>query len=280
MATSIAAQSIVSLFFQASTPNAFPPPPQVPDRHRHRVSARVPEPAQVGVVLRTGLGCLGVCAHWSSSVGAAKSSRAVPQLLTPTPPPPALCRSEIVPATLKKSTRPLERDTRGPRRDGPPRRFGDREGYRSEKVGAAAAAAAGSVAVCLGKLHRLRETCGAPAAWVCWLIEPALKPAPRRRQPRLPPPLLVPGWRCPWRVPPGVPRRLWPRCRAPVGARCASPSLPLAWRGRRCPHSARLRLPWVLRRAAAARAALLPRVPASVLSRRSGACSLLTTALS
>ncbi|PSC71733.1 40S ribosomal S10 [Micractinium conductrix] len=45
--------------------------------------------------------------------------------------------SEIVPATLKKSTRPLERDTRGPRRDGPPRRFGDREGYRSEKAGGA-----------------------------------------------------------------------------------------------------------------------------------------------
>lgn len=44
--------------------------------------------------------------------------------------------SEIVPATLKKSTRPLERDTRPPRRDGPPRRFGDREGYRSEKAGA------------------------------------------------------------------------------------------------------------------------------------------------
>lgn len=40
--------------------------------------------------------------------------------------------SEIVPATLKKSTRPLERDGgRPPRRDGPPRRFGgDREGYR------------------------------------------------------------------------------------------------------------------------------------------------------
>lgn len=39
--------------------------------------------------------------------------------------------SEIVPATLKKSTRPLERDSRPPRRDGPPRRFGgDREGYR------------------------------------------------------------------------------------------------------------------------------------------------------
>jgi small subunit ribosomal protein S10e len=44
--------------------------------------------------------------------------------------------SEIVPATLKKSTRPLERDARPPRRDGPPRRFGDREGYRSEKAGA------------------------------------------------------------------------------------------------------------------------------------------------
>ncbi|EFN50867.1 hypothetical protein CHLNCDRAFT_12856, partial [Chlorella variabilis] len=45
--------------------------------------------------------------------------------------------SEIVPATLKKSTRPLERDGgRPPRRDGPPRRFGgDREGYRSEKAG-------------------------------------------------------------------------------------------------------------------------------------------------
>jgi small subunit ribosomal protein S10e len=41
-----------------------------------------------------------------------------------------------VPATLKKSTRPLERDARPPRRDGPPRRFGDREGYRSEKAGA------------------------------------------------------------------------------------------------------------------------------------------------
>lgn len=37
--------------------------------------------------------------------------------------------SEIVPATLKKSTRPLEREgARPPRRDGPPRRFGDREG--------------------------------------------------------------------------------------------------------------------------------------------------------
>ncbi|KAL4420705.1 hypothetical protein ABPG75_010361 [Micractinium tetrahymenae] len=47
--------------------------------------------------------------------------------------------SEIVPATLKKSTRPLERDSRPPRRDGPPRRFGgDREGYRGaeSKTGA------------------------------------------------------------------------------------------------------------------------------------------------
>ncbi len=36
--------------------------------------------------------------------------------------------SEIVPATLKKSTRPLEREgARPPRREGPPR-FGDREG--------------------------------------------------------------------------------------------------------------------------------------------------------
>lgn len=53
--------------------------------------------------------------------------------------------SEIVPATLKKSTRPLEKDSRPPRRfggeggDRPPRTFGDRppreggyrEGYRS-----------------------------------------------------------------------------------------------------------------------------------------------------
>ncbi len=52
--------------------------------------------------------------------------------------------SEIVPATLKKSTRPLEKDSRPPRRfgadgDRPPRSFGDRppreggyrEGYRS-----------------------------------------------------------------------------------------------------------------------------------------------------
>ncbi|KAI3430980.1 hypothetical protein D9Q98_009384 [Chlorella vulgaris] len=53
--------------------------------------------------------------------------------------------SEIVPATLKKSTRPLERgDARGPRRDGPPRRFGgereggERGGYRSEKTGSGA----------------------------------------------------------------------------------------------------------------------------------------------
>lgn len=50
--------------------------------------------------------------------------------------------SEIVPATLKKSTRPLERDTRPPRGDRPPRRFGDGEGggrggYRSEKAGGA-----------------------------------------------------------------------------------------------------------------------------------------------
>lgn len=47
--------------------------------------------------------------------------------------------SEIVPATLKKSTRPLERgDGRPPRRDGPPRRFGgEREGYRSDKAGEA-----------------------------------------------------------------------------------------------------------------------------------------------
>jgi len=49
--------------------------------------------------------------------------------------------SEIVPATLKKSTRPLERDSRPPRGDRPPRRFGDGEGggrggYRSEKAGA------------------------------------------------------------------------------------------------------------------------------------------------
>jgi small subunit ribosomal protein S10e len=50
--------------------------------------------------------------------------------------------SEIVPATLKKSTRPLERDSRPPRGDRPPRRFdndarGDsRGGYRSEKAGA------------------------------------------------------------------------------------------------------------------------------------------------
>ena len=56
--------------------------------------------------------------------------------------------SEIVPATLKKSTRPLERDSRPPRGDRPPRRFGDgaeggrggegggRGGYRSEKTGA------------------------------------------------------------------------------------------------------------------------------------------------
>lgn len=49
--------------------------------------------------------------------------------------------ADVVPATLKKSTRPLERDSRPPRRfdDRPPRRFGDgppgqggyREGYRS-----------------------------------------------------------------------------------------------------------------------------------------------------
>lgn len=54
----------------------------------------------------------------------------------PTPSPP---RAEIVPATLKKSTRPLERDSRPPRGDRPPRRFGDdgpRGGYRSEKAGA------------------------------------------------------------------------------------------------------------------------------------------------
>ena len=51
--------------------------------------------------------------------------------------------SEVVPATLKKSTRPLERETGGrpPRGDRPPRRggFGDGEGrggYRSEKAGA------------------------------------------------------------------------------------------------------------------------------------------------
>ena len=49
--------------------------------------------------------------------------------------------SEIVPATLKKSTRPLERDSRPPRGDRPPRRFdgeggGGRGGYRSEKAGA------------------------------------------------------------------------------------------------------------------------------------------------
>jgi small subunit ribosomal protein S10e len=36
--------------------------------------------------------------------------------------------SDVVPATLKKSTRPLERDTRPPRGDRPPRRFGDGEG--------------------------------------------------------------------------------------------------------------------------------------------------------
>jgi small subunit ribosomal protein S10e len=43
---------------------------------------------------------------------------------------------EIVPATLKKSSRPLERETRPSR--GPPRRFDDgaRGGYRSEKAGA------------------------------------------------------------------------------------------------------------------------------------------------
>lgn len=45
--------------------------------------------------------------------------------------------SEIVPATLKKSTRPLERDSRPPRGDRPPRRFGDdRGGYRGDKAGA------------------------------------------------------------------------------------------------------------------------------------------------
>jgi small subunit ribosomal protein S10e len=51
--------------------------------------------------------------------------------------------SEIVPATLKKSTRPLERDSRPPRDRGdrPPRRFegGDRGGYRGgggDKAGA------------------------------------------------------------------------------------------------------------------------------------------------
>ena len=78
--------------------------------------------------------------------------------LPPPAPPPASCRfltdtgieflreflnlpSEIVPATLKKSTRPLEREGArpprrdGPPRDGPPRRGGgEREGYRSDKV--------------------------------------------------------------------------------------------------------------------------------------------------
>jgi small subunit ribosomal protein S10e len=47
--------------------------------------------------------------------------------------------SEIVPATLKKSNRPLERETRPPRGDRPPRRGDDggyRGGYRSEKAGA------------------------------------------------------------------------------------------------------------------------------------------------
>jgi len=44
---------------------------------------------------------------------------------------------EIVPATLKKSALPLERNTRPPRGDRP-RRFedGSRGGYRSEKAGA------------------------------------------------------------------------------------------------------------------------------------------------
>eukprot|EP00889_Picochlorum_renovo_P002799 jgi/Picre1/29829/NNA_005211.t1 len=44
---------------------------------------------------------------------------------------------EIVPATLKKSALPLERNTRPPRGDRP-RRFDDgpRGGYRSEKAGA------------------------------------------------------------------------------------------------------------------------------------------------
>lgn len=46
--------------------------------------------------------------------------------------------AEIVPDTHKMSSRPLERDTRGPRGDRPPRRFDDggRGGYRSEKAGA------------------------------------------------------------------------------------------------------------------------------------------------
>lgn len=93
-------------------------------------------------------GCLAL--HVPGAQSAARPAVcAVAQLNAPAPPPTPTQRrfltdsgieflreflnlpSEIVPATLKKSTRPLERDSRPPRRDGPPRRFGgDREGYR------------------------------------------------------------------------------------------------------------------------------------------------------
>jgi len=46
-----------------------------------------------------------------------------------------VCARQVVPATLKKSTRPMERKPPGGDRERPPRRFdgpprGDREGYR------------------------------------------------------------------------------------------------------------------------------------------------------